>query len=101
VEPFPWKTNARFPCVSWIAVGSRARARADILGGYFGIFRAFAAQIGYIIIDSDIGYFAILLQISGFSHILISGYSHFAANFRIFVGYLGQKHRIFSAMTKS
>jgi hypothetical protein len=45
-----------------------------------------APGIGYIIIDSDIGYFAILLQISGFAQILISGYSHFAANFRIFVG---------------
>jgi hypothetical protein len=49
-------------------------------GGYFGIFRAFATPFGYIIIDSGIGYFAILLQTSGFAQILLLGYSHFAAN---------------------
>jgi hypothetical protein len=31
--------------------------------------------MGFIIIHSDIVYFAILLQISGFAQILISGYS--------------------------
>ena len=50
---------------------------------------AFGAPFGYKISDSDIGYFAILLQISGFAQILISGYSHFAANFcKLVIGYI-------------
>jgi hypothetical protein len=37
------------------------------LGGYFGIFCAFAAPSEYKISDPDIGYFAILQQMIGFA----------------------------------
>jgi hypothetical protein len=55
-------------CVA-ISARTQLRAPADILEDILGYFvlRAFAAPFGYIISDSDIGYFAIFKQISGFA----------------------------------
>jgi hypothetical protein len=64
-------------------------------GGYFGIFPLFATPFGYIIIDSDIGYFAILLQISGFTQILISIIQILYQDIRILQQMSGFADRIF------